>query len=118
MTTKCVCMFGSVSGTVHRLSDVPPHPTLSVVALNFPTTHAEFIKVFREHIQANPTNPNKKRLAVIVSIRYPGRSWWRYVKLRGFGALLTPRIRLGKRSGSTMTWSARDFWVKISGSVH
>lgn len=111
--------FYSVSRTVHNLSDVPPHPTLSVVVLNFPTTHAEIIKVFKEHIQANPAKPNKKRVAVIDSISsnpgviLPWKEMVAICKYEGIWSVIDAAHSIGQEVGINLTESAPDFWVSV-----
>lgn len=111
--------YGSVSRTVDNLSHVPPHPTLSVVTLNFPTTHAEIIKVFKEHIQANPAKVNKKRVAVIDSIAsnpgvtLPWKEMVAICKDEGIWSVIDAAHSIGQEVGVNLTESAPDFWVSV-----
>ena len=50
------------------ISDVPPHPTVSQFTILFPSTHAEIIANFKEHLRALPNVEGKKVVAVIDSI--------------------------------------------------
>ncbi|PPQ95574.1 hypothetical protein CVT26_008602 [Gymnopilus dilepis] len=109
--------YNSISATVRYLSDVPPHPTASIINLNFPTTHAEIIKLFREHVQAHPAKPNKKRVAVIDSIiSNPGvlLPWKEMVKIceeEGIWSVVDAAHSIGQEVGLNLTEASPDFWV-------
>ncbi|KDR81048.1 hypothetical protein GALMADRAFT_241675 [Galerina marginata CBS 339.88] len=109
--------YGSISKTVQYLSDVPPHPTPSVIVLNFPTTHEEIVKEFRKHLLDNPAKPNKRRVAVIDSIvSNPGVSlpWKEMVKVckdEGVWSLIDAAHSIGQEVGLNLTEAAPDFWV-------
>ena len=111
--------YDSISKAVQYLSDVPPHPTLSVVTLNFPTTHTEIVKVFTDHIQANPAKPNKRRVAVIDSIiSTPGVTlpWKEMVgvcKDEGIWSVIDAAHSIGQEVGINLTEAAPDFWVSV-----
>jgi hercynylcysteine S-oxide lyase len=60
--------YGSISRTVHNLSDIPPFPSISTIVLNFPTTQSKIIQEFKSHLRAHPASPNKKRVVIIDSI--------------------------------------------------
>jgi len=111
--------YGSVSRTVDNLSHVPPHPTLSSVTLNFPTTHADIIKVFKEHVQANPAKPNKKRVAVIDSIvsnpgvTLPWKEMVAICKDEGIWSVIDAAHSIGQEVGINLTKSVPDFWVSV-----
>jgi len=111
--------YNSISRTVHNLSDVPPHPTLSIVTLNLPTTHAEIIRVFTDHIHANPAKPNKKRVAVIDSIAsapgvtLPWKEMVAICKDEGIWSVIDAAHSIGQEVGINLTESAPDFWVSV-----
>ena len=64
--------YRSISKTLKYLADIPPHPTLSIFSLQFPTTRAKIIQDFEEYIKqvtkvADPTG-KRKIIAVIDAI--------------------------------------------------
>ncbi|KAF8959578.1 pyridoxal phosphate-dependent transferase [Flammula alnicola] len=109
--------YGSVSRTVQSIADVSPHPTASVIALNFPTTHEEILKGFKEHIQATPAKPNKKRVAVIDSIvSNPGAllPWKEMVaicKEEDVWSVIDAAHSIGQEVGLNLTEIGPDFWI-------
>lgn len=111
--------YGSVSRTVQYLSDVPPHPIKSVIALEFPMTHAEILEKFKQHIHANPAKPNKKRVAVIDSIvSNPGvlLPWKEMVKIckqEGIFSLVDAAHSIGQEVGVNLHEIDPDFWISV-----
>ncbi|KAF8885057.1 pyridoxal phosphate-dependent transferase [Gymnopilus junonius] len=109
--------YGSVSATIKNISDVPPHPTASIITLNYPTTHAEIVEQFRKHVQEHPAKPNKKRVAVIDSIiSNPGvlLPWKEMVKIckeEGIWSLVDAAHSIGQEVGLNLTEADPDFWV-------
>jgi hypothetical protein len=111
--------YGSISRTAQSLSDVPPHPTASVITLNFPITHDDIIKNFKEHIQANPARPNKKRVAIIDSIvsnpgvLLPWKEMVAICKDEGIWSVIDAAHSIGQEVGINLTKAAPDFWISV-----
>ena len=101
------------------LTDVPPHPTKSVITLDFPMTHADILEKFKQHIQANPGKPNKKRVAVIDSIvsnpgvLLPWKDMVKICKQEGIFSLIDAAHSIGQEVGINLHDIDPDFWVSV-----
>ncbi|KAG8899649.1 hypothetical protein FRB99_006517 [Tulasnella sp. 403] len=60
--------YFAINQTLRHISDREPHPTCSIIPLAFPTTHAEILTLFRNHIQSLPRSDGQKIFAVIDTI--------------------------------------------------
>jgi hypothetical protein len=111
--------YNSISRTVEYLSDIPPHPTASVIPISFPTTHAEIIETFKAHVRAHPAKPNKKRVAVIDSIiSNPGAllPWKEMVNIckdEDIFSVIDAAHSIGQEVGINLKESDPDFWVSV-----
>ncbi|TFK37412.1 pyridoxal phosphate-dependent transferase [Crucibulum laeve] len=109
--------YGSVYKTAFSISDSSPNPKVSVFNLKFPTTHAEIISNFREHIRSLPKPEGSKRVAVIDSIvSNPGvlLPWKELVKIckeEGVWSLVDAAHSIGQEVGINLTEAAPDFWI-------
>ncbi|KAF8194637.1 pyridoxal phosphate-dependent transferase, partial [Pholiota molesta] len=109
--------YNSISRTVEYLSDIPPHPTASVIPISFPTTHAEIIETFKAYVRAHPAKPNKKRVAVIDSIiSNPGAllPWKEMVNIckdEDIFSVIDAAHSIGQEVGINLKESDPDFWV-------
>ena len=112
--------YNSVSRTVNYLGDVAPHPTVSIFALDFPTTRAEILDNFRAHLRTLPYSPNKKRVAVIdsiVSIPGAGLPWKEMTKIckeEGVWSVIDAAHSIGQEADINLSEVEPDFWVSVS----
>ncbi|KAG8889953.1 hypothetical protein FRB99_003929, partial [Tulasnella sp. 403] len=60
--------YNAIHQTLQQLSDREPHPTYSIIPLAFPTTHAEILTLFRNHIRSLPRSEGQTVVAVIDTI--------------------------------------------------
>lgn len=101
------------------ISDVPPHPTVSQFTILFPSTHAEIIANFKEHLRALPKVEGKKVVAVIDSIiSNPGvlLPWQEMVEIcRDYGvwSVVDAAHSIGQESDINLSKSKPDFWVSV-----
>ncbi|KAF8638760.1 hypothetical protein AX17_001976 [Amanita inopinata Kibby_2008] len=107
--------YGSIYRTSQSISNVLPHPNLSVLTLNFPLTHDEIIALFRGHIRSLP--PGKHRVAIIDAIvSNPGvlLPWKEMVKIcreEGVWSLVDAAHALGQELDINLEEAKPDFWV-------
>jgi len=112
--------YNSISRTVHYLGDVAPHPTVSVFALDFPTTRAEILDNFRAHLRALPYSPNKKRVAVIDAIGsnpgagLPWKEMTKICKEEGVWSVIDAAHSIGQELDINLSKVEPDFWVSVS----
>ena len=112
------------------ISDLPPHPSVSVFELNFPTTRASILQAFRMHLDALnaklQTAQQKigdgaklKIVAVIDTIASnPGvyLPWKEMVKLcreRGILTLVDAAHSIGQEPNIALSEVGPDFWVSV-----
>lgn len=117
----CNTTYGSISRTVQSLSDTRPHPTVSHFSLLFPTSHAEIIARFHEHIRSLPRThadgTSRRRVAVIDSIvSNPGvlLPWKELVKLcreEGVLSVIDAAHSIGQEQHINLAEAQPDFWV-------
>ena len=111
--------YNSVSRTAHYISDVIPHPELVTIPIAFPTTHAEIIRTFKEHLDANPANPNKRRVAIIDSIvsnpgcLLPWREMVKIAKDADVWSVVDAAHSIGQEVGLNLAEDAPDFWISV-----
>ncbi|KAF5316760.1 hypothetical protein D9619_006842 [Psilocybe cf. subviscida] len=109
--------YNSVLRTAHYISDVLPHPKLVTIPIGFPTTHAEIIQNFKEYLDANPANPNKRRVAVIDSIvsnpgcLLPWKEMTKIAKDANVWSVVDAAHSIGQEVGLNLTEAAPDFWI-------
>ncbi|PPQ88741.1 hypothetical protein CVT25_008548 [Psilocybe cyanescens] len=109
--------YNSISRTAKYLSDVPPHPTSTVVNLAFPMTHDQIINQFKAHLKDNPAKPNKKRVAIIDSIisnpgvLLPWQDMVQICKEEGVWSVVDAAHSIGQEVGLNLTETAPDFWI-------
>ncbi|KAF9465637.1 pyridoxal phosphate-dependent transferase [Collybia nuda] len=106
----------SVSKTVKYISDVAPHPAVAQFVTEFPTTHAEILTRFRDHLRSLPKTEGKKTVAVIDSIvSNPGvlLPWQELVKIckeEGVWSVIDAAHSIGQEE-TNLSDSQPDFWV-------
>jgi selenocysteine lyase/cysteine desulfurase len=122
--------YNAVERTVRYISDLPPHPSVSVFELNFPTTRVSILQAFRAHLDALKTRLRKAQLrigdgtklkivAVIDSIASnPGvyLPWKEMVTLcreRGILTIIDAAHSLGQEPDLNLSEAGPDFWVSV-----
>ncbi|KAJ3513808.1 hypothetical protein NLJ89_g2748 [Agrocybe chaxingu] len=109
--------YNAISFAAKSIGDVPPHPTVHTIQLNFPTTHGEIVSSFKKFLHEHPAAPNNKRVAIIDSIiSLPGvlLPWQDMVKIakeEGVWSVVDAAHSIGQEVGINLTESAPDFWV-------
>lgn len=112
------------------ITDLSPHPSVSVFELNFPTTRASVLQAFRAHIDALNTKSQiaqqkigdgakLKIVAVIDSIASnPGvyLPWKEMVTLcreRGILTVIDAAHSVGQEPDINLSEAGPDFWVSV-----
>ncbi|KDQ26340.1 hypothetical protein PLEOSDRAFT_1065763 [Pleurotus ostreatus PC15] len=111
--------YGAVSRAVQYLADKPPHPSVSVLTVNFPTTHGDIISAFRAHVKSVVASKplGKKVVAVIDSIvSNPGvlQPWQELVKIckaAGVLSVIDAAHSIGQELNINLGESQPDFWI-------
>ncbi|KAF9450691.1 PLP-dependent transferase [Macrolepiota fuliginosa MF-IS2] len=109
--------YNSVHKTAYNLGDIPPYPTVSEIALKFPTTPQQIVDQFRAHLKSLPKPEGKKRIAIIDSIiSNPGAllPWQELVKIckeEGVISVIDAAHSIGQEQKINLTAAAPDFWV-------
>ena len=112
--------YRGVLRTAEYLSDIPPHPTLKVVPLALPLSHAEIIDKFKLFLKENPAAPNRRRVAVIDSIvSNPGvlLPWKELViicKEENVWSIVDAAHSIGHEVSIDLGKAGPDFWVSVS----
>lgn len=110
--------YNSISRTVQYISDIHPHPTVSQFVIQFPTTHADIITQFRDHLRSFPRTEGQKIVAVIDSIASnPGvlLPWQEMVKIckeEGVWSVIDAAHSIGQEE-TNLGESQPDFWVSV-----
>jgi selenocysteine lyase/cysteine desulfurase len=112
------------------ISDLPPHPSISVFKLNFPTTRASVLQAFRAHIdglsaklrRAQRTLRNGTQLKIVAVIdsiiSTPGiyLPWKEMVALcreRGVLTVIDAAHSVGQEPNINLSEASPDFWVSV-----
>ncbi|KAF8075269.1 pyridoxal phosphate-dependent transferase [Lyophyllum atratum] len=109
--------YGSVDKTLRNIGDVPPHPTIKQFIIQFPTTHSEIIRSFKEFLAAHPKAEGKKTVVVIDSIvSNPGvlLPWKELVaicKEAGAWSVVDGAHSVGQEVDINLSEAQPDFWV-------
>lgn len=117
-SSKVSTTYGSVSRTVQYISDIAPHPTVSPFVINFPTTHAEIVAQFREHLRSITRTEGQKIVAVIDSIvsnpgaLLPWKEMVNICKEEGVWSLVDAAHSIGQEKVN-LAESQPDFWVSV-----
>ncbi|KAK2467381.1 hypothetical protein APHAL10511_000616 [Amanita phalloides] len=107
--------YMSIYRTAQYISNIPPYPTLSILTLNFPLSHDEIVKLFREQVRSLP--PGKHRVAIIDSIvSNPGvkMPWKEMVKIcaeEGVLSVVDAAHSIGQELDINLAEAKPDFWV-------
>jgi hercynylcysteine S-oxide lyase len=115
---------------VQYISDLPPHPSVSIFKLNFPTTRASVLQDFRVHVDALNAelqatqrkigNGTKlKIVAVIDSISskpgayLPWRDMVAICRERGILTVVDAAHSAGQEPNINLSEAGPDFWVSV-----
>jgi hercynylcysteine S-oxide lyase len=110
----------AVDKTVKNISDVPPYPTVSPFTVPFPSTHADIIANFKDHLRALPKTEGKKIVAVIDTIiSNPGvlLPWKEMVEIcRDYSvwSVVDAAHSIGQELDINLSESKPDFWVSVT----
>lgn len=111
--------FSSVARAAQHISDTPPHPTLVVIPLNFPTTRSQVIAAFEKALSSNPARPNKRRVAIIdglisnPGVFLPWREMVTVCKRQGVWSVVDAAHSIGQEVGLDLTSAEPDFWLSV-----
>ncbi|KAI0293755.1 PLP-dependent transferase, partial [Russula brevipes] len=120
--------YSPIERALQYISDLPPHPSISVFELNFPTTRASVLQAFRAHIDELSAKLRRARrklgngtrlkiVAVIDSIiSTPGiyLPWKEMVALcreRGILTVIDAAHSVGQEPNINLSEAGPDFWV-------
>jgi len=114
--------YNAIMKTLQFISDIPPYPQTSQFELHFPTTHAQILSAFRDHLRALPRQSNtpnnpQKIVAVIDSIASnPGvlLPWKEMVQIcreEGVWSIIDAAHSVGQEVGINVAASGCDFWI-------
>ncbi|KAI0266849.1 PLP-dependent transferase [Gloeopeniophorella convolvens] len=109
--------YNSIERTVQYISDLPPHPSLSVFELKFPTTHASIVESFRRHIdglvsklqasQKSVADGTKLKIVVVIdSIEMAAAC-----REKGILTVIDAAHSIGQEPNINLTEAGPDFWV-------
>ncbi|CAK5280419.1 unnamed protein product [Mycena citricolor] len=109
--------YGAVERAVQYICDSPPHPTVTVVPLVFPTTPEAVVAQFRAHLKAIPRVPGQTVLAIIDAlVSLPGvlLPWEEMVKVckeEGVLSLVDGAHAIGQVVGIDLSKIEPDFFI-------
>lgn len=109
--------YGAVSLTLDYIRDCLPHPQIYTIPLTFPTTHANIISSFKEHIQTIHRSADSKLVAIIDSISSnPGclLPWKELVYVcreAGIISIVDAAHSIGQELYINLSQAQPDFWV-------
>ncbi|TDL14420.1 PLP-dependent transferase [Rickenella mellea] len=109
--------YGSISKAMQYIADVPPHPTLSIFQLTFPTTHSTIIDKFCKHIKDIPRKNGQKIVAIIDSIvsnpgvKLPWQEMVKVCKEFGIWSVIDGAHSIGQELNLNLKDADPDFWV-------
>ena len=109
--------YGSVQHAVQYVSSVPPHPTFTVLKLDFPLSHDEILELYREKIRSLPRG--KRRVAIVDAIvSNPGvlLPWEGIVKMcaeEGVLSVVDAAQAIGQQVDINLSETKPDFWISV-----
>jgi selenocysteine lyase/cysteine desulfurase len=122
--------YPAVERAIQYISDLPPHPSISVFQLNFPTTRASILQNFRVHVDALSSKVQAKQhelgdgaklkiVAIIDSIiSNPGihMPWKEMVAIcreRGILTVVDAAHSVGQEPNINLKEADPDFWISV-----
>ena len=102
---------------VQYLSSVPPYPAFTVLTLDFPLSHDEILKRYREKVRSLPRG--KRRVAIIDAIvSIPGvlLPWEGMVKIcaeEGVLSIVDAAHSIGQQLDINLSETKPDFWISV-----
>jgi selenocysteine lyase/cysteine desulfurase len=122
--------YSSVERTLQYIADLPPHPSVSVFELKFPTTRASALQAFRLHLEALNAElqiaqrkiGNRTKLKIVAVINsiasVPGvyLPWKEMVALcreRGVLTVIDAAHSIGQEPNINLSEADPDFWASV-----
>ncbi len=122
--------FLSLERTAQYISDLPPHPSVSVFQLNFPTTRASVLQNFRVHVDTLSSKVQAKQceigdgtklkiVAVIDSvvsnpgIHLPWKEMVAICRERGILTVVDAAHSVGQEPNINLKEADPDFWISV-----
>jgi len=122
--------YSSVERTLQYIADFPPHPSVSVFELKFPTTRASALQAFRAHLDASNAElqiaqrkiGNRTKLKIVAVINsiasIPGvyLPWKEMVALcreRGILTVVDAAHSIGQELNINLSEADPDFWASV-----
>lgn len=120
--------FHTISRSVKCLSDLKPCPSVSELKLNFPTSHSEILRLFREHLRASKKadTPGSTHLpsdnATVVlfdsivsmpGVLMPWKDMVRICKEEGAWSVIDAAHSLGQETNFDLSSVDPDFWIAV-----
>ncbi|KAJ7242575.1 PLP-dependent transferase [Mycena haematopus] len=111
--------YGSVLSTARYISDLAPHPIVSEITLAFPTTPAQIIIQFRDHLRhlTRKDRDGQKVVAIIDSISsvpailLPWKEMVQVCKEEHVMSLIDAAHSIGQETNLDLNKADPDFWV-------
>jgi selenocysteine lyase/cysteine desulfurase len=121
--------------TAQYISDLPPHPSVSVFQLNFPTTRASILQNFRVHVDTLSSKVQAKQreicdgtklkiVAVIDSIvsnpgvHLPWKEMVAICRERGILTIVDAAHSVGQEPNINLKEADPDFWISVRVSLY
>ncbi|KAG2131801.1 pyridoxal phosphate-dependent transferase [Suillus clintonianus] len=114
--------YNAVSRAIRYLGDIPPYPQVSTFNLQFPTTHAEILENWREHIrrltsEKSDLQQTRKVVAVVDAIaanpgvRLPWKEMVAICRDAGVWSVVDAAHSIGQEVDINLSEVKPDFWV-------
>ncbi|KAJ7665092.1 PLP-dependent transferase [Mycena polygramma] len=109
--------YNAVASATRYISDTPPHPIVSELALIFPTTPAKIITQFREHLRRLPRKNGQKVIAIIDSIismpavLLPWKEMVQICKEEHVLSVIDAAHSIGQEPNLNLSKADPDFWI-------
>jgi selenocysteine lyase/cysteine desulfurase len=111
--------YNSVERTAQYISDTPPHPAVSTVALTFPTSSAKVLAQFRDHLRRLPRKDGQKIVAIIDSIAslpallLPWKEMVQICKEESVLSIIDAAHSIGQEINLDLNKADPDFWTSV-----
>ncbi|KAJ7830576.1 PLP-dependent transferase [Mycena olivaceomarginata] len=109
--------YNSVERTAQYISDTPPQPAVSTVALTFPTLSAKVLAQFRDHLRRLPQKGSQKIVAIIDSIAslpallLPWKEMVQICKEESVLSIIDAAHSIGQEINLGLNKADPDFWT-------